>query len=349
MSESSIGIQRVIVHKVDHKNYDEPLLSDLESPYSEDVASFLRQHVRSNREHRYSRTGVFLSEIPQGTPSLKSMVDSLLDDPEQFVSKSQEIAAHLFSSLDKRTSAGDLVICTFSEGDSDEPWLALLKMDPSDGFVGERQKVDGKWQVILRRVPNVLPRGELQKCAFILPVAAREEVEHDLIVLDQQTARYRVRRPVASFFSETFLQCEVNLSREDKTIIFVNSSRNWISLVEPDWSEADIRQFHTQLNTTLQNQTIDVAAFSEAVIPEPEKRDDYLDYLKDFGLRDLTFQPDPKRRKKLVKHATFEGDDDLRVRIQADAIGAGKTLQYHRDPATNEWVIQIRTTVWRRK
>jgi hypothetical protein len=241
------------------------------------------------------------------------MADALLSDPERFVTQSREIAKHLFNSLDKRTSPGDLVTCTFSEDDSDNPlWLALLKMDPSDGFVGERQKVDGKWQVILRRVPNVLPSGELQKCAFVLPVALREQRKYDLIVLDQQTARYGIRRLVASFFSNTFLQCKVNLNREDKTIIFVTGSRNWLSQRESEWPEADIRQFHTQLNTTLQNQTIDAAAFANAVIPKSEDQEDYLDYM-------------------------------------TDAVGSGKTLEYHRDPATNEWVIQIRTTVWRQK
>jgi hypothetical protein len=350
MAEKPIRIHRLIVHKVDHKRYDEPLLSDLETPYSDEVASFLRQHIRSNREHRYSRTGAFLSKVSQDAPALASAADTLLEKPEQFVSRSREIAVHLFNSLDKRTSPGDLVVCTFSEADaSEEPWLALLKMDPSDGFVGDRQRVDGKWRVVLRRVPNVLPSGELQKCAFILPPTVREAAGYDLIVLDQQTARYRIQRPVASFFSQAFLQCRVNLNREDQTIIFVNGSRNWLSRREPEWDEADIRQFHTQLNTTLQNQMVDVTAFADAVIPRLEEQERYLTYMKGFGLTDLAFQPDPKRRKQLVEYATFEGDDDLRVRIRADAVGEGGTLQFHRDPATSEWVIEIRTTVWRRK
>jgi len=71
--------------------------------------------------------------------------------------------------------------------------------------------------------------------------------------------------------------------------------------------------------------------------------------MKDFGLEVLTFQPDPKRRERLVEYARFEGDAGLKISIKADAVGSGKTLEYHRDPATNEWVIQIRTTVWRQK
>ena len=350
MNDSQTRIQNLIVHKVDHKNYDEPLLSDLPSPYSAEVASFLRRHIKNNREHKNSRTAIFCSDVDAKGPRLKKMVDTILDDPNQFVPESRKIAKHLYDSLDERTSPGDLVICTYSEGDHSEgPWLALLKMDPSDGFAGERQEVDGKWQVVLQRVPNVLPTGNLQKCAFILPIEMREERKHDLIVLDQQAARYATRRPVASFFSGRFLQCDVNLNREDMTVLFVAGSRKWLARREADWPAGDVIQFNTQLYTTLQNQTIDAAAFAAAVISDAEEQDDYLAYIKNYGLDQLVFQPDPKRRAKLTTYANFEGDNGLRVRIKANAVGPGQTLRYHRDKATNEWVVEIRTTVWRRK
>ncbi len=37
-----IHIHRMIIYKVDHRNYDAPQLSALESPVTEEVASFLR-------------------------------------------------------------------------------------------------------------------------------------------------------------------------------------------------------------------------------------------------------------------------------------------------------------------
>jgi hypothetical protein len=45
--KNNIHIHRPIVHKVDHKRYDQALISDLESPLSSEVRSFLRQHIRT--------------------------------------------------------------------------------------------------------------------------------------------------------------------------------------------------------------------------------------------------------------------------------------------------------------
>ena len=170
---SRIHIRKLIIHKVDHRNYDTPLLSDMESPVTDpEVVSFLRRHIVNNLVHKHTRTARFLP-VDETGPSFSGMCDELLEDPDQFVPQTRRIAQHLFDTVDKRVSPGDLVMCTFADRGEDAPtWLALLKMDPEDGFVSERVEIDGKVHVVLRRVPNVLPRGELQKCAFILPPEA---------------------------------------------------------------------------------------------------------------------------------------------------------------------------------
>ncbi len=224
----TITLQRVIIHKVDHINYDKAQLSDMESPISEEVGSFLRKHILNNREHRFTRSAVF-QEVPTGNAYLRTMCDFIVADTDQFIDRSREIALHLFGSIEnsrnkKNISPGDLVVCTFNEENSPKlTWVALLKMDPEDGFVGERVEVNGKVQITLKRVKDVIPTGELQKCAFVLPHELRNENLH-LKVLDQQAARYGIRRLVASFFLHDFLQCKVLINPSDQTRIFLYGS-----------------------------------------------------------------------------------------------------------------------------
>lgn len=54
------------------------------------MASFLRQHIASGREHKHARTAAFISS---GGPSpVCAACDQLLAQPEQFVSASREIS-----------------------------------------------------------------------------------------------------------------------------------------------------------------------------------------------------------------------------------------------------------------
>jgi hypothetical protein len=345
--DTPIHIHRVIVHKVDHKQYDEALISDLESPLSPEVRSFLRRHIRTNREHKNSRTATFLAKVPPKQASLRGMSDAILDDPAKFVRQSQKIAEHLFEHLSGRTSPGDLVVCLFSEGQPPgDPWLALLKMDPSDGFVGDRTKVDGQWQMVLRLVRDVLPSSdrELQKCAFILPPKLRKQRKYDLQMLDQQNRRYGVQEAVATFFSQGFLQCKIALNPAEITAKFFLETNRWLKKREAEWSEEQVERARAQLHQMIQHETVDVTDFARAVITDPKDRQAYLDFLRERGIEDFVFQPDPAQRQRLTEYAVFEGDDGLRIRIRADVVGQMLTCQ--QDQVTKEQIITIRTTSW---
>jgi hypothetical protein len=341
-----IRIHRAILHKVDHKNLAEPELADLEIELTGSIHSFLARHIADSREHKHSRTAVF-PDPPPGERSFKAMSDAILDDPRRLVAESQDMAWHLFDHLDGRTAPGDLVVCLFSEGDAD-PWLAVLKMDPSSSFAGDRVMEDGKWRAVLRPVQEVLPGAEqeLQKCAFVLPPSLREERKYDLKVLDQQSSRYGVRESVAGFFSEGFLQCKIALSPAEITVKFHRAALRWLQLRARDWPEEDRERARAHLQQCMQLQQVDMAGYAKAVIPTAEEQRAFLDYLHEQGIEDLTFAPDPDQRKKLTAYAEYEGDDDLHIRLRADAVR--RMLTCHRDQGTGEWVIIIRTTSWTR-
>ncbi len=348
MTESSqIHIHRMIIHKVDHLSYDAPQVSDVESPITDEVASFVRQQISSNREHKFARTATFhLSNGAQ--TSLQPVCDCLLGNTDQLVPQSQEIAKRLFDTMDRRVSPGDLVLCIFTETAPDGPlWLALLKMDPQDGFIGEREEINGHACFVLRRVRNVLPRGELQKCAFIVPSTLRGPRGYDLKVLDQQAIPYGARRLVASFFVTDFLRCKVGLNRADRTWTFASASHEWVGK-KKNWPDEKVDDFKKRVTETLQDQVVDATSFATAVITQPDEQDEYLQYLRQRGLEDLAFEPDPQERQRLTQYVQFEGDHGLRVRVEADAIGEGKVLWYAKESGTDNWIVTIKTTRWER-
>jgi len=278
---------------------------------------------------------------------MKQLCNDLLTSDGQFVPQSRKIAEHLFKSInnDGRIHPGDLVVCTFSEGASDK-WLALLKMDPQDSFITDEEKVGEKVRLVLKQVRDVMPMGALQKCAFILPEVSRKKGQ-DLIVLDQQQARYGVSQVVASFFSQDFLQCKVGLNEKEMTKAFQNASYEWIANKRAAWADEDIDAFEESLASPMKKRTVRVTAFANSAISDPEEQNEYLEKLLQHfraeKLRDMVFTPDPSvvKGKQLLQ---IDGDNDLRIRINNAAVGKGKALHYDYDDALKTYVITIKTT-----
>lgn len=363
MPPNAIYVERAILHIVDHESYAAPQLSDLDLLLTPPVRSFLTRQILDGREHKNSRTAKF-ADPPEGEPSLHEMCDTILDHPESFVAQSQSIATHLFKHLSGRTSPGDLVVCTFCEVDGEQAevdraieeaaiddlemgdrWLAMLKMDPSDAFVHERQEENGHVRVVLRRIRDAIASGqELQKCAFVLPPAIRKARKYHLKVLDQQNRRYGERESVASFFSGKFLQCRIPLNRAEQTALFNRETKRWLRQYARAWTEEARARAEAGIDAQIQQDRVDVTAYARGAIASDEQRKHYLDTMREKGLENFVFEPDPRQRRKLTDYAEFEGDEELHIRVRAKAVK--RMIQCERDPATGETVITIRTTKW---
>jgi hypothetical protein len=340
----SIQIKQLIVHKLDHKRFDQPQFAELATPFNGEVASFLRHHIRDNRAHRYARQARFVDPKPN-TLCLRETIDQLLNDANQFVPRSQEIGQCLWDALKGSASPGDLVLCTFAQDSYPDPWLAILKMDPADGFVAEEVKRDGKRLFVIRHVPEVLPTGDLQKCAFVLPASLRAENDHDLIVLDQQMGRYRANAMVARFFSRDFLQCEVGMNRKDVTECFILDGYAWADGKREIWGNEKTDALQRAIMDQVAEPKVDVVDFAAQHIEEPEEQDDFVNTFREAGMQDLVFEPDPEQQPKYVY---FDGDNGLRLRVPRQMIDDDKEIITWRREG-NETIVTIRTLKWKKR
>jgi len=259
MEDTDLRIHDLIVHKVDHKERSSPQLAGHKTPTNAEVDSFLKRHIKNNVGNKNTRTARFTP--PEGADVvLRQVCYELLQGEDQFVSSSRQIASHLFAAVkdDSRISPSELVICTYSNangnGTAAPRHLALLKMDPSEGFTTREEKMkDGAVRYVLEQVPDVLPLTDLQKCAFVLPPQNGDK--YDLRVLDQQISTYRQGRAAASFFTRDFLQCEVNYNAVDRTKIYHTQSLNFASRKEEqdEWSSSESELFRERINDSLRD------------------------------------------------------------------------------------------------
>ena len=349
MEDTNLHIHDLIVHKVDHKERSAPQLAGRRTPTNADVESFLKRHIKNNISSKNTRTARFTP--PEGTDVvLRKVCYSLLQEEDQFVPSSQQIASHLFAAVenDRRISPSELVICTYSSsksnGSTAARHVAILKMDPSEGFTTKEEVMEGgAVRYVLEQVPEVLPITDLQKCAFVLP--HQNEEEYDLQVLDQQISTFRQGKAAASFFTRDFLQCEVNYNAADRTKIYHRESLAYAAQKEEEgaWSADQSELFRERINDSLRDDRVDIVALANRTIDDEEERQEYLQNLGSQGL-DTVLDPDPDVSKRVTQHRTFVGDHDLKLRISADAYE--NRVEVEKDEVTGEKIVTIRTDQW---
>lgn len=161
----------------------------------------------------------------------------ILDSEEKFLTNSQSIAEHLFSSMeeDKRILPGDLLVILYTDVDRSTKNIALLKMDYNDTV--SRKVIEDpetglkKIQLVVlgENFPNL--RQKLQKVAFIIePGQVADPTDPALLILDRQQGE---EGKIADFFKNNFLACEVLLTDDKKTVELFKCTNSWIG-VQPE-------------------------------------------------------------------------------------------------------------------
>lgn len=355
ISADIIVLHELIIHKVDHKNYEAPVLADLPSTVSDEVSSFIRKHIDRNRGHKYTSTARYRDGV-DNTDSVKGLGDDILNNDSQFVKNTRRIAELLFAAQKKgNTSPGELVFCMFSDTlQENERWLAIMKMDPEDGFVGREEKIGDQIRIVLERVKDVLPTGELQKCAFVMPISSRIKADCDLLVLDQQRQNSGGTRQVASYFLREFLGAERDLNSRDLTYGFLRHVNQWSEdkYYEENWNYEQVEQFKQSAIDAIRGQRLfDIPAFANQVLDNEEEENQFLQTLtlelsKSGRVTNLVFQPNQEVEQRLTKVRRFKGDHGLEVKFKVSPNVPDDFIKVEEDPSTNTQVITIRTAKW---
>jgi hypothetical protein len=342
-NDDSIQIYKAVIHKVDHITASNPILSGVETTLNDEIRKFISQHIRKSKDHKFTRGAVFNkspNEPPPGFISFQKEVDTILCDPhnpEVFISHSKTLAESLFETVkgDQRISKSDLIMCTFSDTDRGDVQLAILKMDPHNGFVTrETQDKNGVAFIELVAVPSVISDRELQKCAFVLPVSQRGVRGCDLRVLDFQRQSRGYENQVSTFFITDFLQCSVNLDSDDKTDLFLRESYAFAARRRDEWDESEIEGFKNAANQAVSRNRLDVTAFAEEYITDASERENYVNHLEHKGLEDLTFTPSAERASQYNNVALFKGDDGIELKLPSEMIMQNTDFEFYQSAST---------------
>jgi hypothetical protein len=204
MGAASIQIESVILHLLNPQK-DAPVCSQRPLQITDPrIFEYFTKHIASSQSAPKIREARFQSLDGPSAAACRGILEGKTD----LVAGSQALARSLFGILkadQKRISRGDLAVCLYQNEDA-ERRLALLKIDPVEGFRHAVKKERGETYVEVEIDPDLMPSTsqELQKCAFVRLRDAKSP-EPDMMLLDLQGREEKV----AQFFTRTFLGAEL--------------------------------------------------------------------------------------------------------------------------------------------
>jgi hypothetical protein len=215
----NIAVARGVVHLVAPRSKG-LLLSEAEPPLASGVADFLAGHVDQGLRDPQAKAANF---VVHGKDRVSGLCGRLLAPRARLVEISRQLATRLYDVMegDGRISDGTLAVLLSDATDGDgnrQRFVALLKLDPSDGFrTVEDTDADGRHVLRIELESEILPtvRERVQKCAFVH--IANPSAEYEMLLVDRQRGRQRELDVVSRFFVSDFLGAEFVLDPAERT------------------------------------------------------------------------------------------------------------------------------------
>lgn len=279
-------VEQAIVHGVPKRIRGEELapieLSEAVCQLDDTVRTQLQARLRGVLD-RLAREVVEDPEIEAGVPDA---VRAFLNDKQDLVTVSGEIAHLLRDNQTASNSAGLLLVATARLGD--QPALLMVKLEQETGMQANSIITDGLRTFDMQYFANLLftERSKVYKVAlFSQEGAAAEKLEG--WAADAQLSR----KTVARFFLERFLGCRHKNDPRELTRRFHDTAMAWINthITDPDVRMDYVMAVMVELQNT--RAELDPNTFISEHL-RPVHRDDFAQFLEESDVPIRVFDKD---------------------------------------------------------
>jgi hypothetical protein len=313
-------IERLILHRLDNASGHLDLV-DEEVVLDERGAAWFATYLNAAMQRADWRAAFQDAEGEVPTACRRLLAEG------EFIPASRELALRLYAQMCARPnhiSPGDFVVTLFRLPNRAEPHLALLKVDlDEERLVREFDRSGSHTRVRVRPAENLLPETKrLQKCALLRP--SPDPAGFDVTLLDTQAGPRS--DGVAAYFYRGFLTATLAPSARRHTRLFLSATETWIGQQAPRFSPPQLMGFYRARRAALARDTVSLAAFAEAALPDilPDARalrESLLAHLRaalfPSEVTDGPFAVDRATADPVVRTVTLELDGGARLRVDA--------------------------------
>lgn len=294
-SIQNVVLEWAVVHTADSA-LDAPNLSDEPVALSEDLRAYFEDHIKSCLKSSQLRMGKFLTSEGAVAAACDRMV---AEGPGCFVDVSHAMGWWMHRQVGQANCLTvDLAVCSFVDTDTDDRYVALLKLDPM--------------RVFLRRTDDQISFEQI----LVLPDAAHGLSTWALVRSWSEDARYDVLYREGNsdgFWTSEFLECEEISSPRQMTRLVLSETGRWLDANSGNISQEVSSELTRSVREAAQQNLIDLEELAERVIPNSVMRDEYIGRLLDKGLTETRFQPDREYAEKQARKTTYVLDDGVTI------------------------------------
>lgn len=308
-SIEAIELNRLVIHGVSNLA-DEPEIAQKEEVLSEGLRHFFEEHIRNCIKSTSSKTASF----NDSSTTISTCAAKIIEEPETFVEQCKVIGLWFAHQMEISAQVQTfLAIGLFDDLDTDDRYLALLKMDPIKAYVKRPSSAESFEQISI--LPD--PGRSLLRYAIVRP--HNDEARFDIIYRNQSASRDE-DPDTSAMWLEAFLEAAEVPTPRYMTQLVVKETEKWITGNEADIEDQTAAQLRNAVRTMAQTEEIDVEAIAEQVLPNELQREQYIGRLLDKGLTETTFTPDRDWAERASRKTTYICDDGVQISGPSDAI-----------------------------
>lgn len=324
-SIQNIVIEWAILHTAD-SSYDAPVLaSEPISMDDDELRKYFEDHIKSCVKSTQLRMGK-ISNI-EGVVS-SSCARMINEGHECFLDVSHALAWWLHKQVSRESGVTvDLAVVPFRDIDTDNRYIALLKLDPMRVFL-RREVENGAFEQML-----VLPNASHGLGTWAILRTYDEEARYDLL--------FRATSD-DDFWTPDFIECEELATPRQMTKLVLSETAKWLDANSEVISPELAKEIAESVKESAQSDFIDLEELSERVIPNSLMRDNFIGQMLDKGLTETRFEPDSEWAERQSRKTTYVLDDGVSVAGPSDVIDDVVQILPKSDDGKTRLVIESR-------
>lgn len=335
-SIESIELTRLVIHGVNNLS-DQPDIAEKEEVLSEGLRHFFEEHIRNCLKSASSKTGKFNGS----TTTISTCAERIVNYPEELVEQAKIIGMWFFHQMEKSAQAQTfLAVGSFTDLDTDERYVALLKLDPVKAFVRKNDPKQPFEQI------QILPDASRQLLRYAIVRPYDDEQRYDMIYRNQPGSKDEDPETV-NMWLNAFLEATEIATPRQMTQIVLKETEKWIQQNEAVLEDQEASTLRNAVKTLAQTDEIDVEAIAQQALQEERMREEYIERLLDKGLTETTFKPDREFAERQSRKTTYVCDAGVQISGPSDAIDDIVQILPKSDDRKTRVVIETRK--WQQK
>ena len=302
LSIQEIELHRLTIHCIGRAD-EECEFAEKEETLSGGLRSFLEGHIRGCAKPSGARIGKFNGS--EGT--VAACAANIVKKPEDFVEQSKVIAMWAAHQIAKSLQAPTfLAVGLFSDLDTSERYLALLRLDPTEAFAKHGSELE---------TIHILPDPSRRLATYAIVKPPKDESRCDVLFHDQPASV----EDAEVWFGDFLDAYEVPTPRW-MTQLVMRETEKWLESNEGQIDPEDAAKLRQAVRATAQGEEMDVEEIAAQAITDDTKREEYVRRLLDHGLTETSFTPDRDWAERVSRKTTYLCDDGVQVSGPSDTI-----------------------------